>query len=151
MVSILFSLHLFFIFISFGFSALFCTKYRKIRIAAKPDAEERAVLKNQRFTLLRNEENLSSEASAYLSKINQTFQELIDVHMMKEALRSICSVVQSVSRAEDELLPAMDKGHTENPIRSTVQNGKDHITTLGWNSGIPAFRKCDKCLYGGGR
>ncbi len=56
------------------------------RIAAKPDAKERAVLKNQRFTLLQNEEILSSRASACLTKIKQTFQELADVHMMKEAL-----------------------------------------------------------------
>ncbi len=73
------------------------------RIAAKLDAEERAILKNQRFTLLRNEENLSSEATAYLAKIKQTFQELADVHMMKEALRSIYSVAQNVSQAEDAL------------------------------------------------
>lgn len=50
------------------------------------------------------EENLSSEASAYLAKIKQTFQELADVHMMKEALRSIYSVAQNVSQAEDALL-----------------------------------------------
>ena len=74
------------------------------RIAAKLDADERAILKNQRFTLLRNEENLSSEATAYLAKIKQTFQELADVHMMKEALRSIYSVAQNVSQAEDALL-----------------------------------------------
>ena len=29
-----------------------------------------------------------------------------------------------------------------------AQNGKDHITTSGWNSGIPAFRGHDQCLYG---
>ena len=53
------------------------------RIAAKLDAEERAVLKNQRFTLLRN---------------------LADVHMMKEVLQSIYSVAQNISQAEDALL-----------------------------------------------
>lgn len=74
------------------------------RITVKLDTAERAILKNQRFTLLRNEENLSSEASAYLAKIKQTFQELADVHMMKEALRSIYSVAQNVSQAEDALL-----------------------------------------------
>ena len=74
------------------------------RIAAKLDAEERAILKNQRFTLLRNEENLSSAVTAYLVKIKQTFQELADVHMMKEVLRSIYSVAQNVSQAEDALL-----------------------------------------------
>ena len=54
------------------------------RIVAKLDAAERAILKNQRFTLLQN----------------------------------------------------------------TAQNGRDHITALEWNSGIPAFREHDQCLYG---
>ena len=74
------------------------------RIAAKLDAEERAILKNQRFLLLRNEEDLNSEARVYLSKIKQTFQELADIHMMKEALRSIYAVAQNASQAEDALL-----------------------------------------------
>ena len=39
------------------------------RIAAKLDAEERAILKNQRFLLLRNEEDLNSEARVYLSRL----------------------------------------------------------------------------------
>ena len=73
-------------------------------IAAKLDAEERAILKNQRFLLLRNEEDLNSEARVYLSKIKQTFQELADIHMMKEALRSIYAVAQNASQAEDALL-----------------------------------------------
>ena len=66
------------------------------RIAAKLDAEERAILKNQRFLLLRNEEDLNSEARVYLSKIKQTFQELADIHMMKETLRSIYAVAQNI-------------------------------------------------------
>lgn len=74
------------------------------RIAAKLDADERAILKKQRFNLLRNEENLSSEATAYLAKIKQPFQELADIHMMKEALRSIYSVTQNVSPEEDAQL-----------------------------------------------
>jgi transposase len=117
------------------------------RIAAKMDAEERAILKNQRFILLRNEEDLNAEASAYLAKIKQTFQELADVHMMKEALRSIYVVAQNASQAEDALLRWV-KVAQANPIRSTAQNGKDHITTLGWNSRILAFRKYDQCCHG---
>ena len=117
------------------------------RIAAKLDADERVILKNQRFTLLRNKENLSSEASAYLSKIKQTFQELSDVHMMKEALRSIYSVAKNVSLAEEALLRWV-KAAQKNPIRSTAQNGKDHITVLGRNLGILAFWEHDQCLYG---
>ena len=45
------------------------------RIPAELDAEERPVLKDQCFTLLRNEKSLSSEASAYRTKIRQPFQE----------------------------------------------------------------------------
>lgn len=47
---------------------------------------------------------MNSEAKAYLYKIKQTFQELADVHMMKETLRSIYSVNQDASQAEDALL-----------------------------------------------
>lgn len=47
---------------------------------------------------------MNSEAKAYLYKIKQTFQELAYVHMMKEALRSIYSVNQDASQAEDALL-----------------------------------------------
>ena len=47
---------------------------------------------------------MSSGESAYLEKIRQTFQELTDAHMMKKALRSIYSVTQNVSQAEDALL-----------------------------------------------
>ena len=53
---------------------------------------------------MRNEEDLNSEARVYLSKIKQTFQELADIHMMKEALRSIYAVAQNASQAEDALL-----------------------------------------------
>ena len=38
-----------------------------------------------------------------MEKIKQTFQELANVHMMKEALRTIYSVAQNVSQAEDAL------------------------------------------------
>ena len=40
------------------------------------------------------------------------------------------------------------KGRIENPIRSTAQTGKDHITVSGWDLGILAFREHDQCLYG---
>lgn len=59
------------------------------RTAAQLDAEGGAVLKNQRFTPLRNEEDLHSEAGSHLSEIKQTLQELADGHLMKAALRSI--------------------------------------------------------------
>ncbi len=45
-------------------------------------------------------------------------------------------------------IASMGRGRTENPIRSTAQNGKDHITVLGRNLGILAFWEQDQCLYG---
>ena len=107
------------------------------RIAATLDAEERAILKNQRFTLLRNEENLSSEASAYLSKIKQTFQEFPDVHMMKEALRSIYAVAQNVSQAEEALLRWV---RTARKIQSDQRHKMAKTILQHWD-GIPGFRR----------
>ncbi len=62
------------------------------KIAAKLDDNEKEVLKKQRFTLLRNAEDLSEEAIEHLKEIKETFQELADLHMMKEYLRSIYRV-----------------------------------------------------------
>ena len=70
------------------------------KVAAEMDDEERKVLKNQRFCLLRNEEDLKPEAAEHLALIKETFKELADVHMMKESLRSIYSVAQNASQAE---------------------------------------------------
>lgn len=70
------------------------------KIAAKLDDNEKEVLKKQRFTLLRNAEDLSEEAIEHLKEIKETFQELADLHMMKEYLRSIYRVATSASSAE---------------------------------------------------
>lgn len=70
------------------------------KIVANLNEDEREILKNQRFTLLRNEEDLSAEAAEHLEKIRSTFQELADVHMMKEALRSIYAVASDDYQAE---------------------------------------------------
>ena len=72
----------------------------RIKVAAKLDEDEKKILKKQRFTLLRNEEKLKPEAMERLTQIKATFQELADVHMMKEALRSVYRVAQNSSQAE---------------------------------------------------
>lgn len=70
------------------------------RIAADLDDKEKEILKNQRYTLLRNEEDLSSEAAEHLAEVKAAFQELADVHMMKEYLRSIYRIAKNASEAE---------------------------------------------------
>lgn len=70
------------------------------KIAAKLDDKAKEVLKKQRFTLLRNAEDLSEEATEHLEEIKATFQELADLHMMKEYLRSIYRVATSAASAE---------------------------------------------------
>lgn len=77
-------------------------KVRK-RVADNLDEEGRKVLKQQRFTLLRNEEDLKPEAAARLEKIKEVSEDLGVVHMMKEALRSIYRVAQDSSQAETAL------------------------------------------------
>lgn len=80
-------------------------KIEKVRrkIAAEMDENERKILKNQRFVLLRNEADLKPEAAEYLALIKDTFQELGEVHMMKESLRSIYNVVTNPIDAEAAL------------------------------------------------
>ena len=97
-----------------------------------------------RFILLRKEEDLNAEASTYLSKIRQTFPELTDVPVKEKTSRSIYARFSGRRR-----IAPMGKGRPANSIRSTAQNGKGHITTLGWNSGIPASRKCGQCHHDG--
>lgn len=74
------------------------------RTMARLDDKEREALKNQRFTLLRNVENLSDEANKHLEVIKTTFSELADLHMMKEYLRSIYRTAQNSNEAEIALL-----------------------------------------------
>ena len=49
---------------------------------------------------MHNEEDLDEEAAEHLEEIKNTFQELADLHMMKEYLRSIYRVATSEWSAE---------------------------------------------------
>ena len=67
---------------------------------AQLDADHRSALKNKRFVLLRNEEDLDANAAKDLATIKDYFKELADLHMMKESLRSIYRVVDNPLEAE---------------------------------------------------
>ena len=67
---------------------------------AQLDANQRSALKNKRFVLLRNEEDLDANAAKDLATIKDHFKELADLHMMKESLRSIYRVVDNPLEAE---------------------------------------------------
>lgn len=58
------------------------------------DADLKKILKGQRFTLTKNEEDLSEKESAHLREMRSTFSELSDVHALKERLRGIYSFAQ---------------------------------------------------------
>lgn len=70
---------------------------------AQLDADQRTALKNKRFVLLHNEEDLDADAAKDLAVIKEHFKELADLHMMKESLRSIYRVVDNPVEAERAL------------------------------------------------
>jgi transposase len=78
----------------------------KIRrgVLEKLDNEQKALLKKQRFTLLRNYEDLKPEAQEHLVNMQATFKELGEAYMMKEALRSIYKTAKDSSQAEAALM-----------------------------------------------
>ncbi|MBR2964572.1 MAG: transposase, partial [Lentisphaeria bacterium] len=65
------------------------------RTMAQLDADELKLLKKKRFLLLHNQEDLNEEAAAELAELKEHFKELSELHMMKEALRSIYRVVMT--------------------------------------------------------
>jgi len=69
------------------------------QVMADMDAEERKGLKNQRFLLLCNEEELSAAASEHLKTIRMISKDLGAAHMMKENLRSIYRTCQDGTQA----------------------------------------------------
>lgn len=73
------------------------------RTMAQLDDDQRSALKNKRFVLLHNEEDLDADAAKDLAVIKDHFKELADLHMMKESLRSIYRVVDNPWEAEVSL------------------------------------------------
>ena len=70
---------------------------------ARLDDDERRILKNKRFLLLQNQEDLNENAVKELEELKTHFKELADIYMMKEALRSIYRTAMSVVEAETAL------------------------------------------------
>jgi transposase len=73
------------------------------RITATLDDEHKRLLKNQRFLFLRNVEKLEPDAKLLLDNLRQTFKELGDASMLKEALRSIYRKAENDTQAEAAL------------------------------------------------
>ena len=73
------------------------------RTMAQLDDDQRSALKNKRFVLLHNEEDLDADAAKDLAVIKDHFKELADLHMMKESLRSIYRIVDNPWEAEVSL------------------------------------------------
>ncbi len=67
-------------------------------------AEQKKELKGKRFLLLRNEENLSTEAADDLKRLRFEFKDLGTTSMMKEYLRNIYKLAESYELARTAFL-----------------------------------------------
>lgn len=65
------------------------------RTIKKADKERSKILKGERYTLLRNPENLSTKGIDTLEQIRETFSELSDAYAFKEELRGIYRTAQN--------------------------------------------------------
>jgi transposase len=74
------------------------------RTMNKLEAEQKKELKNKRFLLLRNEENLSPEAADELKVLRFEFKDLGTASLMKEYLRNIYKMANSCSLARTAFL-----------------------------------------------
>ena len=108
------------------------------RTMAQLDADELKLLKKKRFLLLHNQEDLNEEA-ADLAELKEHFKELSELHMMKEALRSIYRVVMTEDEAETALRDWCAKAMRiqSKPLQSMVKTIQSH-----WD-GILGFWKYD--------
>ena len=66
--------------------------------------DQKKELKNKRFLLLKNEENLSSKSNLELKELRFTFKDLGTASMMKEYLRNIYKIADSVELARTAFL-----------------------------------------------
>ena len=109
------------------------------RTMAQLDADELKLLKKKRFLLLHNQEDLNEEAAADLAVLKEHFKELGELHMMKEALRSIYRVVMTEDEAETALRDWCAKAMRiqSKPLQSMVKTIQSH-----WD-GILGFWKYD--------
>ena len=98
------------------------------RTMAQLDDDESKLLKKKRFLLLHNQEDLNEEAAADLAELKEHFKELSELHMMKEALRSIYRVVMTEDEAETALRDWCAKAMRiqSKPLQSMVKTIQSH-------------------------
>ncbi len=60
----------------------------------KLEEDEKKILKGKRFTLLKNEENLTESAEKDLREIRRTYNDLGEMSLMKECLRNIYAIAE---------------------------------------------------------
>jgi len=89
----------------------------------KLEDEQKKELKGKRFLLLRNEENLSSEAADDLKKLRFEFKDLGTASMMKEYLRNIYKLSDSYELARTAFLLWSEKAEASG-IRCLKQMAK---------------------------
>jgi transposase len=102
------------------------------RTMSKLDDDTRKLLKNQRFTLLKNEENLNDDDRISLKKIKDTCDDLATGHALKEQLRSIYGNARDEYAArqllDDWIKVARDSSVPELvSIAKTVESHRDGI------------------------
>ena len=76
--------------------------------------DQKKELKNKRFLLLRNKENLSSISTLELQKLQLKFKDLGTASMMKEYLRNIYKIADSVEIARTAFLLWCEKAEISN-------------------------------------
>lgn len=94
--------------------------------------DEKAILKGQRYTLLRNEEDLTQEAEGQLHQIRATFEDLGTMSFMKECLRNVYMIAEWEEHARIGFLRwvslAQEAGVAElKTMAKTIRNKLDGI------------------------
>ncbi len=117
-------------------------KLNKIRQRTMSELEEeqKKGLKNKRFLLLKNVENLDTDEGSSLELLRENYQELGDASILKESLRNIYSLVPDRYMArvafQDWCKLAIDTGIPEmKTMANTITFHLDGIVAY-WNEGI---------------
>ena len=102
--------------------------------------EQKKILKNKRWLLLKNVENLDPDSETNLSELRETYKELGDASILKESLRNIYSIVPDRYMAsvafEDWCKLAIDTGIRE--LKTMAKTITSHLQGIlaYWNDRI---------------
>ena len=117
-------------------------KLNKIRQRTMSELEEeqKKALKNKRFLLLKNIENLDEDQGNALDQLRENYKELGDASILKESLRNIYSIVPDRYMArvafQDWCKLAIETGIPEmKTMAKTLTSHLDGIVAY-WNEGI---------------